>query len=167
MRYAGRKQESIMPMRADKDFRTYEQALTVVQRFGELAEEDHKKGRRQEAQYNLSHATFVGVKHLLFMAADAAVDRMEARELASKNHLAVIELLSLTLASLGGGVDDNDDDKQNPVTSKSERLATDVSTKAIKVAKGAKGAQDTRALTKNTPTVSAQRKKAGLSERRR
>jgi hypothetical protein len=88
-------------MRADKDYKTYEQALTIVQRFGEQAEADHKRGKHQDAQYHLSHATFVGVKHLLFMAADAAVDRAEAREMAAKNHLEMIELLSLTFASLG------------------------------------------------------------------
>lgn len=95
-------------MRADKDFKTYEQALTAVQRFGELAEADHQNGRHKEALYNLSHATFVGVKHLLFMAADAAIDRAEARDLAAKNHLATIELLSLTLAASGAGWSDGE-----------------------------------------------------------
>ena len=94
-------------MRADRDFRTYEQALTIVQRLGDLAEADRKKGKHQEAQYNLSKATFVGVKHLLFMAADAAVDRTEARELAANNHLAIVELLALTLAGLGGNGAEN------------------------------------------------------------
>jgi len=91
-------------MRADERFRTYEQALTVVQRLGEAAATDHKLGNSQEAQYQLSHAIFVGVKHLLFMAADASVDRAEARSLAANNHLAIVDLLSLTLNSLDGDV---------------------------------------------------------------
>jgi hypothetical protein len=123
-------------MRADKDYKTYEQALTIVQRFGEQAEADHKRGKHQDAQYNLAHATFVGVKHLLFMAADAAVDRAEAREMAAKNHLEMIELLSLTLVSLG---DDNDSDEEDMMprarAAKAQRRSAGLDGKAIKTAK--------------------------------
>ena len=122
-------------MRADKDFRTYEQALSIVQRLGEKAEAEHAKGKHAEAHYDLAHATFVGVKHLLFMAADAAVDRAEARELASRNHLAIVELLSLTLAGLGGeGVDDdNGGDAITVGASKDRRGSSAASGKAAKV----------------------------------
>jgi hypothetical protein len=121
-------------MRADKDFKTYEQALTIVQRLGELAEAEYKKGKHQEAQYHLSHATFVGVKHLLFMAADAALDRLEARELAANNHLALIEVLSMTLVSLSG---DGDKEKATPNVQgpKGKRRPAAASGKAVKRAK--------------------------------
>jgi hypothetical protein len=122
-------------MRADKDFKTYEQALTIVQRLGELAEAEHKKGKHQEAQYHLSHATFVGVKHLLFMAADAALDRLEARELAAKNHLAMIELLSMTLVSLGGDGDDEEKTTLNVRGPKGKRRPAVASGKAVKRAR--------------------------------
>jgi hypothetical protein len=122
-------------MRADKDFKTYEQALTIVQRLGELAEAEHKKGKHQEAQYHLSHATFVGVKHLLFMAADAALDRQEARELVAKNHLAMIELLSMTLVGLSGDGDDKEKSTPNVQGPKGERRTAAVSVKAVKRAK--------------------------------
>ena len=126
-------------MRADKDFRTYEQALTIVQRFGEMAEAEHAKGKYREAGYNLSHATFVGVKHLLFMAADAAVDRAEARELAARNHLAIVELLSLTLAGLGGGEinDDSMDEAADAVTSSGQRRVIGSDGKRVRIKKSA------------------------------
>ena len=122
-------------MRADKDFRTYEQALTIVQRFGEMAEAEHDKGNHKEANYNLSHATFVGVKHLLFMAADAAVDRAEARELAARNHLATVELLSLTLAGLGG--DESIGETADAVLPSGQRRAIGSNGKRVKVTKSA------------------------------
>lgn len=157
-------------MRADKDFKTYEQALTVVQRFGEMAEAEYKKGKHKEANYNLSHATFVGVKHLLFMAADAAIDRAEARELAAKNHLATMELLSLTLADLtkGGVGNGSDDATPHAGSSKGQRRAIDANGKAIKVAKVAIGAGDVApGLSRKIPNTPAPGKRGGPRERRR
>lgn len=129
-------------MRADKDFKTYEQALTIVQRYGELAEADYSKGKHREAQYNLAHATFVGVKHLLFMAADAAIDRAEARELAANNHLAIVELLSLALAGSGHAGDDDDTDERAVEGARAGRQHRVMETgpKAIKGAKVAASA---------------------------
>lgn len=138
-------------MRADKDFRTYEQALTIVQRFGEMAEAEHAKGKHKEASYNLSHATFVGVKHLLFMAADAAVDRAEARELAARNHLAIVELLSLSLAGMGD--DDSIEEAANAVTSSGQRRAIGSNGKPVNVAKSADKAKNSA----TTPSRSAAR----------
>lgn len=124
-------------MRADKDFRTYEQALTVVQRLGDQAEAEERKGKHQEAQYHLSHAIFVGVKHLLFMAADASVDRAEARELAAKNHLAMVELMSLTLSSLRSYDVEQDGDRAKPKAPR--RGGRPRPAVAKKAAKGVKG----------------------------
>jgi hypothetical protein len=126
-------------MRADKDFRTYEQALTVVQRLGDEAEAEQRKGKHQEAQYHLSHAIFVGVKHLLFMAADASVDRTEARELAAKNHLAMVELLSLTLSALGNPAVEEDGDTGTVDTPKRATRA-----RSARVGKAIKGAKSRR-----------------------
>lgn len=124
-------------MRADKDFKTYEQALTIVQRYGELAEADYSKGKHKEALYSLAHATFVGVKHLLFMAADAAIDRAEARELAANNHLAIVELLSLALSGSGHAGDDDDTDKHAVEGARAgrQRRAMQTGPKPIKGAK--------------------------------
>lgn len=157
-------------MRADKDFRTYEQALTVVQRFGELAEADHENGKHKEAQYNLAHATFVGVKHLLFMAADAAIDRAEARKLAAKNHLATVELLSLTLAALGRDGVDTGEDEETPTAnvSKAARRPANAVGKSVKAAKTASQAK-VRApnASKRPASAAAAGRKSGLRERRR
>ena len=158
-----------MTMRADKDYKTDEQALTIVQRLGELAEADHKKGKHQDAQYHLSHATFVGVKHLLFMAADAAVDRAEARQLASKNHLEMIELLSLTLVSLGYDGDDGGKEDKMPSARapKGQRRSAGLNGKAIKAAKvddssGVKAPTQSR----TSGNSAIPRKKSKLRERR-
>jgi hypothetical protein len=162
----GDKQPWSVTMRADKDFRTYEQALTVVQRFGELVEADHKRGKHQEAQYNLSHATFVGVKHLLFMAADAAIDRAEARELAAKNHLATVELLSLTLAALGGesGDDEGAQGTRNSEVRRRRAVAGSASSKVP-------GTKSVRRITPTPagkrPNTAALRKKREQRERQR
>ncbi|HOZ28397.1 MAG TPA: hypothetical protein PLH23_15505 [Hyphomonadaceae bacterium] len=159
-----------MTMRADKDFRTYEQALTVVQRFGELAEADHENGKHKEAQYNLAHATFVGVKHLLFMAADAAIDRAEARELAAKNHLATVELLSLTLAALGRDDIDTGGDGEAPTAnaSKAARRAANAVGKSVKAAKTVDQSKvRAGAASKKPAAVAAAGRKSGLRERRR
>jgi hypothetical protein len=152
-------------MRADKDYKTYEQALTIVQRFGEQAEADHKKGKHQDAQYNLAHATFVGVKHLLFMAADAAVDRAEAREMAAKNHLEMIELLSLTLASLGNDEDGGNED-MSPQTPKGQRRSAGLNGKAVKAAKGDTSSDVKTPAQSKTPRNSAVVKKTAPRERR-
>lgn len=161
------KQKWIMPMRADKDFRTYEQALTIVQRLGELAEVDHKNGKHAEAQYHLARATFVGVKHLLFMAADAAVDRAEARQLAEKNHLTTIELLSLTLASMGGEGDGKEDDAQNAPAAKGQGRRDNVSGKSGKATRKTIRASDARPASKKTSSGAGKNVKGGLRERRR
>lgn len=151
-------------MRADKDFRTYEQALTIVQRFGEQAEADHKNGKRKEAQYNMSHAIFVGVKHLLFMAADASVDRAEARALAANNHLKIVELLSLTLA--GVCVDDvdsdSDSDRRPAEAAKSKRQVRH----AGPTGKGAKVAAAAQPVVRDNRSTSSSRD-SGLRKRRR
>lgn len=146
-------------MRADRDFKTYEQALTIVQRFGDLAEADHTSGKYADAQYNLSRATFVGVKHLLFMAADAAVDRAEARELAAKNHLATIELMSLTLAALADASTERND-------------AADVGSQvgSYNPAPGAKAVKGQRAATSPAapkPALAGKRSNSGASEKKR
>lgn len=152
-------------MQADKDFRTYEQALTIVQRFGEMAEAEHAKGKHKEASYNLSHATFVGVKHLLFMAADAAVDRAEARELAARNHLAIVELLSLSLAGLGEDEisDDRIDEAAAAVTSSGQRRAIGSNGKPAKVTKSADKAKNSA----TTPSGSAARRAVNSKKRTR
>jgi hypothetical protein len=158
-----------MTMRADKDFKTYEQALTIVQRFGEQAEADHKNGKHQDAQYHLSHATFVGVKHLLFMAADAAIDRAEARGMAAKNHLEMVELLSLTLLSLGDDRDDGSKEDMMPRARapKGERRSAGLSGTPIKAAK-VDNSSDVKAPAQSRKSRnSAMRgKKSGLRERR-
>lgn len=157
-------------MRADKDFRTYEQALTIVQRFGELAEADHEKGKHKEAQYNLAHATFVGVKHLLFMAADAAIDRADARELAAKNHLATVELLSLTLAALGRDEGDTGRDQSTPraKTSEGAQGSAQAGGKSAKVTKTASRTEDLASTpSKGTTKAASAGRKSALRERRR
>jgi len=162
------KQKWIMPMRADKDFRTYEQALTIVQRLGELAEVDHKNGKHAEAQYHLARATFVGVKHLLFMAADAAVDRAEARQLAEKNHLTTIELLSLTLASMGGEGDSKEDDAPDARAANGQGRPGNVSGKSGKATRKTIGASgDARPASKRSSSGAGKNTKGGLRERRR
>lgn len=164
----GNKQKWIMPMRADKDFRTYEQALTIVQRLGELGEVDHKNGKHAEAEYHLSHATFVAVKHLLFMAADAAVDRAEARELAAKNHLATIKLLSLTLASLGGRNNGNEDDAPNARGAEGRGRLGNVSGKSGRAAvKSNRPSDDARPASKRSSSSAGKGTKGGLRKRRR
>jgi len=122
-------------MRADEQFRTYEQALTVVQRLGDSAVADHKLGNHQEAQYQLSHAIFVGVKHLLFMAADASVDRAEARALAANNHLAVVDLLSLTLKALDGDVKEGSGTGSVDATRPKRKSVSKVGAKAVSASK--------------------------------
>jgi hypothetical protein len=153
-------------MRADKDFKTYEQALTIVQRFGEMAEAEHEKGKHKEANYNLAHATFVGVKHLLFMAADAAVDRAEARELAARNHLAIVELLSLTLAGLGG--DDSIDETADAVSSSGPRRAMNGNGMPVKVKTSAGKTESSATMPSGRAArTSAPSKKSGKREHRR
>ncbi len=149
-------------MRADKDFRTYEQALTIVQRFGEQAEADHKNGKHKEAQYNMSHAIFVGVKHLLFMAADASVDRAEARALAANNHLKIVELLSLTLAGvcIDDVASDSDGRPAKPAKSKRQVRHTGPTGKGVKVAAAA------QPVVRDNRGASSSRE-SGLRKRRR
>lgn len=150
-------------MRADKDFRTYEQALTIVQRYGELAEAEYAKGKSVEAGYHLAHATFVGVKHLLFMAADAAVDRAEARELAASNHLAMVELLSVALISLDRSGDDLEAPAPNKPAARIQRRSAQsagIRAKAKKTASDPVAAK--RSAPKRTTGSVNQRNKAGL-----